>query len=164
MTPEEIMPILGECCSMFRKGDPVTEHLVGEVKVTEVWNMPSINDREKYSADLFVDVHFVWIGIDMARAEKQRAPFIAQCDSSALLATGPSYIAIAMETGGQDQALCFMALGEALGLWRVVTPERLHLPLDMRDRAAGMGWVMISGYRNGETTNERDSGGAPVGA
>ena len=47
----------------------------------------------------------------------------------------------------QDHAFMLMAVGSALGFWRVVTPEVLRLDGEIAERAARAGYIMITGYR-----------------
>lgn len=52
-----------------------------------------------------------------------------------------------MELGGwigdQGLAMQFMGLGELLGLWRVMTPNALPIPDELKQQMAGMGMISI---------------------
>jgi hypothetical protein len=63
------------------------------------------------------------------------------------LSDGLSYIAIGSAVGDQGLALTLMGIGEACGLWKVITPEVLGMSGQDADTAAGMGLVMTDGYR-----------------
>ena len=85
----------------------------------------------------------------MEKAESHRDEFVALLDEYPdpdTLATGPSYIALGADLGDQGMALCFMALGKALGLWNVITPAFFGMTGTEADNAAGNGFVMITGY------------------
>jgi hypothetical protein len=63
------------------------------------------------------------------------------------LKAGPSYIELGAWLGDQTMALMFMALGEVLGFWKIISPTTLGVkdPAVAGDMA-GRGFVMISGY------------------
>jgi hypothetical protein len=158
MNTSELYRILGECTAMFRKGEVITTKRVGVLEVTTVDAMPTVEEGNgRFHCDVFVDVHFVTIGVDSAKAEKHRQAFIdALGPDYGLLERGPSYLHIGAEIGDQGAAFCLMAMGEALGLWRVITPAKLHMEGERAEQAAGLGYIMISGFnRQGEPPDER---------
>jgi hypothetical protein len=117
--------------------------------VLEVFAMPSAADPMFKDSEL-VDLHFIQIAVDRHAAEKSRADFVALLDSwpePAELAGGPSYLAAGGTLGDQGAAFQMFALGEALGLWSVITPERLGFSGAEANQMACMGFVMCSGYR-----------------
>lgn len=147
ITMTDLSTILAECCHQFRKGDQIVQRQAGNLAVTEVFAMPHVDEA---APDLMlVDCHFMVIGVDLISAELHRDDLIRILDPlAALLKRGPSYMAIAAELMiEQDHAFMLMAVGSALGFWRVVTPEILRLDGEMADRAASAGYIMITGYR-----------------
>ena len=63
---QEVYKIVKDTTTMYRKCDAVVEKIkAGNVKVTEIWGMPHINDADK-SLDL-IDVHFMVIGVDKTK-------------------------------------------------------------------------------------------------
>jgi hypothetical protein len=147
----DLKSILSECCHLFRKGEAVTTRTIGGgvMEVTEIFAMPHVDQA---APDLrMVDVHFMKIGVDPIGAELHRD------DLQAILyphrhdlVLGPSYLAIAgMLEIEQDFAFAVMAMGEVLGIWRVITPATFGLTGEHADGAAGSGYIMISGYRTG---------------
>lgn len=158
MDTRKLYRILNETTSQMRKGEVLVgpDNLVEEAKrgelksggVLEIYAMPheseAATDIEK------VDMEFLVIGVDKKKAEDNRADFIELMDSYPepnRLAAGPSYIEVGAEIGGQGAAFQLFALGKVLGLWDVITPARLGLKGEAAKRAAGNGYIMMSGYR-----------------
>jgi hypothetical protein len=105
-----------------------------------------------------VDLHFMTIDVDLAKAREQGPQFIA--DLAAKGAIGPrsasqspvkSYLDIGGAVGDQGLALYSMGVGEALGLWTVYTPK-MYMGVEgpEADRAAGGGGVVIAPPANKE--------------
>lgn len=138
------------CSFEFRKGEQITTRKVGIVEVVEVFAMPHIDEAPGHLEQ--VDVHFMWIGVDKAKAEEFQAEFIRFLEPHRpLLERGPSFMTIAQEFEvEQDVAFHIMAVGQALGFWKVMTPAIFRLTGTMADRAAAQGYVMINGYKTGE--------------
>ncbi len=138
-----------------RKGEPVAVKVHGDITVTDVMTMPTTAELLKEKPDaVIVDVHFMNIGIYMPEAERRKADLIAilrQFPSAReLFARGPSYITLGGFVGDQGAALSMMALGEALGLWKVITPASLGMEAGPNaDAAAGGGYVMTSPVQGG---------------
>ena len=61
-----------------------------------------------------------------------------------------------MPIGDQGAAFELFALGKVLGIWDIITPEKLGATGDMARQMAGAGFIMCTGYR-------RDSDGNPEG-
>jgi hypothetical protein len=151
--------ILGQCVQTFRKQADVTRWNTagGFMGVIEINTDP--HESECPANLTRVDVHFFIAGIDKDRALECRPALIqALMEDADLLKRGPSYITIGAHLGDQQAALMLMALGEVMGLWRVITPAFLALPEDQRDRAAGAGYVMTSGFRTGPFKEGIDNG------
>lgn len=112
--------------------------------VVEIWGYPPIPPDK-----VTIDVHFFHVGIaphakqhrdDVVSAIKAEYPDLDR------LRHGPSYIEVGATLGSQELALRLFALGEALSLWRVITPKTMGLDGPDADDFAGRGFVMISGF------------------
>lgn len=102
-----------------------------------------------------VDVHFMKVGIDVDRANKNRGKLIELLAAYPTTAYGhpihklsesPSYTEVGAVVDDQKRALILFALGEVLGFWQVKTPASLGIYGENADKLAGMGLVVISGY------------------
>jgi hypothetical protein len=146
---ESMSVVLRDCTTMYRKG----EEVVVEGPVTHVYAMDPVDAASL--EEVKIDVHFCVIGVDMAKAKEHAGGFAellmawpteAWGYPTQPLKDGPSYISVGGVLDAQDNALCMFALGEALGMWKVVTPERLHITGPDADKMAGNGFVMMSGW------------------
>lgn len=146
MNTERLKEIIGETTQEFRKGNEVTERVVDNVHVTEVFAMPRASDAP---ANLeMVDVHFMEVGVDTTKAHEHRAELVKILQQNRpFWQKGPSYIEVGDSLGDQGRALRLFALGEALDLWEVVTPARLGLDGETANQLAGQGYVMVDGFR-----------------
>lgn len=145
---DKLYEILAETTVQLRKGGAITERPVGPMTITDVYMMPSANEAPR--GLLLVDVHFLIIGVDREKAKARRAELIAILDNwpDQSLASGPSYISVGGTIGDQGAAFQLFALGRALGLWSIITPEETFgMTGEEASRAAGNGYVMITGYR-----------------
>lgn len=159
MNFDRLYAILGETTVQLRKSEVVhgTPELVSAVKegreelpggVVTFDMMP--HESEAGPAVTPVDCHFLTIGVDKAKAETHRAELVDilnRWPDPASIAGGPSYITVGGEIGDQGAAFQLFALGEALGLWKVITPKTFGMEGAEADNAAGAGFIMISGYR-----------------
>lgn len=96
-----------------------------------------------------VDVVFFKVLVNKEPAEHHRQHLTDFLDTlpSDVMKGGPSYIHLGGLIGDQGMALQTMGLGEALGLWKVITPRTLGFSGDEEVKElAGRGLVMISGY------------------
>lgn len=96
-----------------------------------------------------VAVHFFRVGVDVACATALRDDLIAVLDGypdPARFKAGLSYIEVGAEVGDQHATLLLFGLGEALRLWKVITPEVMGIEGEQADELAGRGFVMTSGY------------------
>lgn len=149
MDTQKVHQILRETTQEFRKGEVVVEHDREGVHVKEVYAMP--HESEADSNLRRVDCHFITVGVNMEAASKRKGELLQLLDDYPFpdrLAEGPSYIEIGGELGSQDAALRLFALGEALELWEVITPEKLGINGPEADELAGGGMVMMSGYKH----------------
>lgn len=152
--------ILRETCGQFRKGE-VYQGSPGMVEwaksgmdrsapggVLEIYDMPP-TDAIPDECET-VDMHFVNVAVNKAKAEARRAELIALLDAypnPEELAGGPSYMAVGGVVGDQGAAFELFALGKVLGIWDVITPEKMGFTGDMADQMAGGGFIMCTGYR-----------------
>ncbi len=146
MNTSTLYAILKETTTSLRKGPETTVDTSEGLTVVHHYAMPHESERRPSKS---VDVHFFTVGVDMDAAEERRGDFIAVLDTYSQperLVGGPSYIEVGAEVGSQQAALQMFGLGEALGLWDVITPKRLGIDGPMADELAGGGMVMMSGY------------------
>lgn len=135
-----------ETTTVYRKGAPVTHETVGNVAVTHVFGYDPVPDDGQH---FLVDVHFVTVGVHGVEGEttERLKEALKAYPEPERLAGGPSYIEIGGVLGDQELALRLFALGEACGVWEVVTPKKLHITGPQADEMAGRGFVMCTGYR-----------------
>ena len=164
MNLDRLYEILRETTIQLRKGaeiegDPALVKAIKDFKgsddldklpggVAEVYAMP--HESEAKDGIVKVDCHFIVVGVDKAKAEKHRDELVAILKTYPMpdrLADGPSYIEVGGEIGDQGAAFQLFALGEVLGLWQVITPEKLGITGPEARQMAGMGFVMMSGFK-----------------
>jgi hypothetical protein len=75
------------------------------------------------------------------------------------LAGGPSYIELGAHIGDQGMAFVLMAIGKHFGWWDIMTGESLGLSLEEAQRMAGLGFLMISGYKSQNYLTKDNGGG-----
>lgn len=134
----------------YRKGEEVVDELSHGVQVRHIYAMPHVDDAP--DDEIQIDMHFIIVGIKPKEAAAAKDALLTWCRSYPepdRLAGGPSYIELGGILGSQDLALRVMALGKHLGLWDVITPATFHIDGPQADQMAGMGYVMISGWRDG---------------
>ena len=146
---DALLNVLTETTRMHRKGAPVKEEvLAGGMIATTFDAMPEAPAPTEGVA--LVDVHFMVVAVDLAKATAKRQDLVSMLPIVFNLDTlkgGPSYITLGAMIGDQGVALSLMALGHALGLWRVITPATLGMTGPMADDMAGRGFVMTDGFR-----------------
>lgn len=147
-----LLQILSETAYQLRKGEKVVEHKVGNVEVIELNTLPHesvIDVGEK------VDCHFIVVVVDKSTAKKYKdelLQILKDWPSEAWgvpvpkLEDGPSYIHVGGVLGDQGAAFQLFALGQVLGFWDVITPEKLGITGSEADELAGNGLVMIDGF------------------
>lgn len=164
MDVSAIYEILGKTCGQLRKGAVYegSPNLVAAAQsgdpealgkagggVLEIYDMPKDSDPAFDGLEK-VDMHFVTVAVNKEAAEREREKLVAllnEWPDPEQLAGGPSYIAVGGVLGDQGAAFELFALGKVLGLWSVITPETFGMTGDEARRAAGMGYIMCSGYR-----------------
>ena len=146
MQTERLRQLVADCSAQFRKGEEVVDASTDSLRVTHVFDMPPVSDAENLRK---VDVHFVVIGVDTARAEESREEIknIILANSDELqIKEGPSYISTGAVLGDQGFALQLYGVGAVLGFWKIITPETLGLSDGLADAAAGNGYIMVDGF------------------
>ena len=157
MDLDRLYEILRETTVQMRKGAAVEERQIGNLHITEIYAMP--HEAESGDGIVKVDCHFIAVGVDKAKAEKCRDELIGILTTYPVpdrLAGGPSYIEVGGEIGDQGAAFQLFALGEVLGLWKVITPERLGISGSQAQQMAGMGFVMISGFKGAALAEKKN--------
>ena len=108
-----------------------------------------------------VDVHFLSIWVDMIEVAKHKDELLDILDNysddeygTPALTEGPSYMAVGAALDDQEMALRLFGLGEALGVWMVITPEKMGMTGAEADMMAGSGFVMIDGYARPKEKND----------
>ena len=160
MNLKRLYEILKETTIQIRKGDVIhgDKTLVAAIKAgVESDKLPGgvvtfdMMQSESEVADGLekVDLEFLVIGVSKATAEAHRAELIGLLNSypdPSTLADGPSYITVGAEIGDQGAAFQLFALGKVLGLWDVITPATFGMEGEEAKRAAGSGFIMMTGY------------------
>lgn len=150
---QKLLEILADTCGQFRKGPERTDTALGlgggrTLAVTEIYDMPPSSEIPDECE--IVDMHFVAVAVNKAKAEKRRGELIALLNDypePGQLAGGPSYIGVGGVIGDQGLAFELFALGKVLGIWDVITPATFRMTGAEADRAAGAGYIMCTGYR-----------------
>ena len=151
--------IIHETTVQLRKGEVFegTPELVEQAKrgdeelkgggVLEINAMPHVSQARP---DLeLVDVEFLTIGVDKAKAEACRGELVqilSTYPEPERLAGGPSYIEVGATIGDQGAAFQLFALGKVLGLWDVITPASMGFEGEVARQMAGSGFVMMTGF------------------
>ena len=152
--------VLQACTTMYRKGEVIAVQDRFGIKRVDVYAMPHV--QEAPPDEMRVDVHFCVVGVNMRRARQHAGGFTALLAAypteawgypTQSLQDGPSYISVGAVVGSQDNALRMFAMGEALGMWKVLTPEVLGITGEEADVFAGRGLVMMSGWRLGQSVS-----------
>ena len=151
MNTQELYDIVQNSTRVYRKGEAVERRQVGNANVVELFGYDHTSKAP--TADNFnkVDMIFVDVVVDKARAERHRANLtrlLKDYPQPERLAGGPSYIELAPNLGmEQESALRLMALGKTLGLWDVMSAKTLGMDDATAKEMAGQGFLMISGYK-----------------
>ena len=148
MNLDRLHEIVQSTSAQARKGEAVVEEKTAGIAVTHVYFMPHV-DEVKPELER-VDLHFVWVVVDKQKAEAAKGELIEILKTypqPERLAGGPSYIEVGGVIGDQGAALQLFGLGAVLKLWTVLTPKTLGLEGPAADQMAGMGFVMISGWK-----------------
>ena len=148
MNLDHLYTILRDATFQLRKGPVLQTEKRPGLNIHTIENMPH-EEALEYEGMAKVDCELLTIAVDKAKAEERKAELIEILKTypqPARLAGGPSYIEIGAEIGDQGAAFQLFALGEVLGLWRVVTPTRMGMVGAEAREMAARGFVMISGW------------------
>lgn len=150
MNTQKLYDIVQDSTRVFRKGKSVERREVGNIDVVEKFGYDHTSKAP--TGDNFdkVDMVFVDVAVDRARAERYRADLtriLQDYPQPERLAEGPSYIELAPNLGlEQEGALRFMALGKTLEMWNIMSAKTLGMNDYVARQMAGQGFLMISGY------------------
>lgn len=163
MDLERLYKILGETTVQLRKGEVLhgDKPLVDAIKAAKtpedfeklpggVVTIDAMPHESEATGVEKIDLEFVVIGVDRAKAEQHKAEFISILKAypqPERLAGGPSYIEVGAEIGDQGAAFQLFALGKVLGLWDVITPKSMGFEGEEAAQMAGAGFVIMSGFR-----------------
>lgn len=150
MNTERLYEILAETTIQLRKGDEIVYAKNGSS--ISVYAMP--HESEVISDDKTniekVDCFFKTIGVKKDVALKHREELVGILrgyPQPERLASGPNYIEVGAEIGDQGAAFQLFALGQVLNFWKVVTPTILGMSGERAELLAGMGFIMITGFK-----------------
>lgn len=137
--------LISETTMLLRKGAVVTRK-PGSVTVQ---SMPHEND-DLPPFTTKVDLVLVTVGV-LPIAHERRGELVRLLKGypdPERLAGGPSYIELGGVLGDQGLALALIALGHVLKLWEAITPALLGVTGAEAQEMAGLGFVMISGFKH----------------
>lgn len=155
MNTDRLFEILRNSTVQLRKGEEIVERESEDktIHVTQVFAMP----HESEVANLEkVDCHFIVIGVDKKKAlayKQEVIQILSDWPSEAWgvvipkLQDGPSYIHAGGAIGDQGLALQLFGIGQVLGFWQVMTPEKFGFSGEQADEMAGSGFVLIDGFK-----------------
>ena len=156
MDLNRLYEILGETTVQLRKGEVFTgtPTLVAqaergeELKGGGVLTMDLMPHENEAPDNLVkIDCELLTIAVNRHIAEFHRAELIEILKTyprMSELIEGPSYIKIGAEIGDQGAAFQLFALGEVLGLWKVITPKMMGFKGKAAKIMAGQGYIMIT--------------------
>lgn len=148
MNLNRLYEILDQTTFQFRKGPIINKSEAGPLSVVEIFDMP--HESEAPAELTKVDVEFMVVGVDKdlaATFKEELVRIMTTYPKLERLAGGPSYIEVGGELGSQDGALRLFALGEVLGLWKVLTPAGMGLEGGEARYAAGRGLLFMSPWK-----------------
>ena len=138
-------PKLVDAVKNFKEGDNIDKLPGGSVHIYAMPHESQARDGIEKG-----DLHFIMVGVDKAKAEHYKDELIAILQTypqPERLAGGPSYIEVGGEIRDQGAAFQLFGLGKVLGLWDIITPEKLGITGPEANQMAGMGFVMMSGFK-----------------
>ena len=160
MDVERIIELTQTHTTVYRKGavfyhngqeidpprtDEEAQALLRKGGVTEVFNYPA----KPENGDV-IDMVFIYVGCEITETTAQElrdaiGGYVFP-DSGADLRHGLSYIHLGAELGSQENALRFMALGAALGMWGIMTLKSMYpdAPEQTVVDMAGRGYLYTS--------------------
>ena len=141
-----LQEILNDTTAVLTK-EGITHHYLDilEIPVPLRAAFAPVEDWPSY----IVDFSFAAVGVNTQLAARHLTEFdkiLASFPQPEVLKQGPSYRHFIPYVGSELNALRFVALGDALGLWTVITPKDMGIPEEQQSDLALMGLVCISGY------------------
>lgn len=101
------------------------------------------SDLDEYAGRALIDVHFFICAVHIERADQYRREFWRLIQPMRnFLKTGPTDIQIGERLGDQGLALCFIALGEAMGFWQIS-----HESARNRRASGSGGFLSVTGFK-----------------
>lgn len=150
MNLQRLHEILAESTQLLRQGPEVDyQEIVPGVSVLTVDAMPPVSSVPPDMGIEVVDCSLVSVGVHKGKAEEHREELIEilrEYPDPATLKGDPSYITVGGAIGDQGAAFMLFALGKVVGLWDVITPEKLGITGPKAKEFAGVGYVMITGF------------------
>jgi hypothetical protein len=153
---DSLYEIISECTIQLRKGEEIKRSEIKNrdgdtvMHTVDIYDMPHVSHLKPDANVEKIDVHFMVVGVIRDKADEKREALIRALESYPepdRLKGGPSHIEVGANIGDQGAALSLFALGEYLGFWKVITPEKLGITGAEADQLAGAGFVMIDGYK-----------------
>tara|TARA_B100000614_G_scaffold262909_1_gene300551 strand:+ start:107801 stop:108373 length:573 start_codon:yes stop_codon:yes gene_type:complete len=143
---EPIRDILKETTCQLRIGEQIEE----SDGATHVFMMPSVDDVANPDEFDFIDLTFIYIGVHKEKAAEARQRLVELlAPGEEAWKLGPSYMHVGAAIGDQGGALMLFALGRALNLWQILSPQTMMgLSRDhpLSQQMAGQGMVNIQGW------------------
>lgn len=153
---DRIREILSKTTVQCRKGEVIEHRSQGELipgvpamVYKEVFDMPKISQLTADNITM-VDLHFITVAVQTDELESYRVEMddlLLKWPQPDRMAAGPGYMELGGLLNDQGLALQFMALGEVMGYWEVITPKSLGFEGEIGHTMAGQGLVCISGWR-----------------
>ncbi len=142
--------ILNDTTAILNKGEETQTYLEYLGIHEGLRSSPHFPDVAEWpSQHTVVDCAFVAVGVNKDLAAEHLQAFeqiLAAFPNPAILREGPSYRYFTPYVGSELNALRFLALGHALGLWSVITPADLGVPDGLRSSLSLLGVLCMSGY------------------
>ena len=158
----KLVSILCDATKVYRKGALVEVHRKGSGNVLETYLYPPTSETISTENHDKIDMIFVDVVVDKKKAETHRQELegiLSHYPQQERLAGGPSYIELAGELRvEQEIALRLMALGESIGMWKVIDAKRFAHASDAEAMAlAENGFLMISGWKPKDSSQATES-------
>ena len=146
MNLDHLQAIIDKCTLPLRKGPEAVE--CGEGASQGIVTVPHLDEAGRDLEE--VDMWFLVVGVDKAKAQERKAELIELLKSypePVVISNGLfSYITVGAVISDRGTVLRLFALGKVLGLWDVVTPTTLGLSGERAQDAAGRGFIMCTGF------------------
>jgi len=148
MNLDRLYEILAATTAQFRNQAEELTIEDGPVRVVDMNINPPVSAARP--SLVVVDMVLLSVGVDKVAAEKYKDELVAilkEYPEPERLAGGPNYMEVGAAVGDQGAAFQLFALGQVLGLWKVITPAFFGMTGDEAKNTAGMGFIMITGFK-----------------